>query len=430
MYQRSSVRGRIAEEAASTDSLTSLKNRRAFEVETESALMTARAESTKLALCLIDIDRFKQVNDRHGHAMGDAVLQVLAGAIEQTVPGNGFRLGGDEFVLFVPTRNYAEVVAGIQTRFARGQTSLSTLGETVTVSVGVAIYPDHADELHMLQKRADLALYRSKYGGRACITLYDAEDSAVPFTSSVSASSVPEASTPTGVVRALTDSRLLTAQRIVSLIDAVSDAAARERGILAPSEFADVLDRWTGVDSNHSQAVASLTCSLARIVGVTGEELEQLYIAALLHDVGKIVLPDSVLSKAGALDDEERKLIERHPVIGYELLADLGSPQAATFVLHHHERWDGDGYPHGLAGAEIPFGSRLILVADAFDALTSDRSYRKAVSVEAAMHEIQCESGRQFDPLVVSALHEHFANPAPAPPTAVLEPGGAWSSSM
>ena len=105
----------------------------------------------------------------------------------------------------------------------------------------------------------------------------------------------------------------------------------------------------------------------------------------------------------------------------------MGLSPVDTYVLHHHEQWAGTGYPHGLAGAEIPFGSRLILVADAFDALTSDRSYRRGVSVEAAMHELQGESGRQFDPLIVAALHEHLAHPATRP-TTTAEAQVAWSS--
>jgi HD-GYP domain-containing protein (c-di-GMP phosphodiesterase class II) len=110
-------------------------------------------------------------------------------------------------------------------------------------------------------------------------------------------------------------------------------------------------------------------------------------------------------------------------------MRDLGTAQAATFVLHHHERWDGQGYPHGLSGAEIPFGSRIILVADAFDALTSDRAYRRGISMDAAIHEVQSESGRQFDPLVVSALHEHFAHREPIAELPIIDLGPAWSSS-
>jgi len=176
-------------------------------------------------------------------------------------------------------------------------------------------------------------------------------------------------------------------------------------------------------------AVASLAVSLARRLGVEGEELEHIHAAALLHDVGKIALPESVLNKPGPLNDEERSLMQRHPIIGFELMRDLGISQAAAFVLHHHERWDGQGYPHALSGAEIPFGSRIILVADAFDALTSDRAYRRGVSVDAAIHEVQSESGRQFDPLVVAALHDHFAHREPNAEVSLTDLERAWSSS-
>ncbi len=419
MYQRSSLRGRIAEAAASTDSLTSLKNRRAYSDESEPMLEEAQLEGERLALCLLDVDRFKQVNDRHGHAMGDAILQALGAAIRQTVPESGYRLGGDEFLLLVPARNHAEVVAAVQARFDRGQAALE-LAEPVTVSAGVALFPEHADDLHTLQKRADFALYRSKYGARGGVTVFDDALTVMPF---------PNA--PFGAGAGVRDSRLLTAHRIVTLVDAVAAASARERGVLSPADLTEVLDRWTGFNRNHSQAVAELAVALAQRLGVEGDDLEQLYLAALLHDVGKIALPDSVLGKPGPLAPDERALVERHPVIGYELLADLGSPLAATLVLHHHERWDGDGYPHGLAGADIPFGSRVILVADAFDALTSDRSYRRAVSVEAAVRELQRESGYQLDPLVTAALAEHFAHQVrePRPDTSLRELEAAWSSS-
>ncbi len=148
-----------------------------------------------------------------------------------------------------------------------------------------------------------------------------------------------------------------------------------------------------------------------------------------MHDIGKIVLSDHVLGKPAPLSDDERALVERHTIVGYELLRDLGIGQSAEFVLHHHERWDGTGYPHRLAGAEIPFGARIILVADAFEALTSDRPYRRAVSVEAAIREVQSESSRQFDPLVVSALHEHFAHPAGNHDSPARETELAWSLS-
>jgi diguanylate cyclase (GGDEF)-like protein/putative nucleotidyltransferase with HDIG domain len=417
LYHRSSVRGRAAEEAASTDSLTGLRNRRAFE-EDAARLLGGEREAAGTALCLIDVDRFKQVNDRHGHLVGDAVLEQLARALDHGAPSCGYRLGGDEFVILMELENHMSIVEAVQEQFAANlRERLPNLQEGVTISAGIALYPDHADDLHTLRKRADMALYRSKYSGRARISVYGADEhehgpASVEATDSF-----------------LSDSRLITAHRLVELVDAVAEASARERGNLTPAKFLHVLDSWGVANESHSRAVASLAVALARRLGVDGEDLGHVHAAALLHDVGKIALPEAVLNKPGPLTDEERSLMQRHPIIGYELMRDLGTPQAAAFVLHHHERWDGQGYPRGLSGAEIPFGSRIILVADAFDALTSDRAYRRGVSVDAAIHEVQSESGRQFDPLVVAALHEHFAHQEPIAELPITDLGPAWSSS-
>jgi diguanylate cyclase (GGDEF)-like protein/putative nucleotidyltransferase with HDIG domain len=418
LYQRSAVRGRAAEEAASTDSLTGLKNRRAFE-EDGARLIAGEDGHAGAALCLMDIDRFKQVNDRYGHLVGDAVLERLARALDEAVPDRAYRLGGDEFLALMDVGEHMSVITRVQERFALGLSDLQDLTEPVTISAGIALYPDHADDLHTLRKRADMALYRSKFNGRAQVSVYGADE--FDETHMLLGDGV-------GYIRS--DSRLLTAHRLVALVDAVADASARERGVLSPTKFSDVLDTWGGRDTNHSRTVASLAVALARRLGVDGEELEHIHVAALLHDVGKIALPEAVLSKPGPLTVEERSLIERHPIIGFELISDLGIARAATFVLHHHERWDGRGYPHGLSGADIPFGSRIILVADAFDALTSDRAYRRGVSLDAAIHEVQSESGRQFDPLVVSALHEHFAHPEADTDIPTTELELAWSFSM
>jgi diguanylate cyclase (GGDEF)-like protein/putative nucleotidyltransferase with HDIG domain len=413
LYQRSSVRHRAAEEAATTDSLTGLKNRRAFEEDAAGALLAAR-EGSGFALCLIDIDHFKHVNDRHGHPTGDVVLERVARAIEQVAPGRGYRLGGDEFALLLEKSagDVAATADDLRELFTSSRQDL--VPEDVTISAGIALVPDHADDLHALKKRADLALYQSKYNGRARTTVYTKDAREL------------EPADLFELDFSLIDTRLVTAQRLASLVDALSDAGAAAQGMLGPTSYTDVLDRWQSVDANHSHAVASLAVALARKLGVEGEELDQIRLAGLLHDVGKIAVPESILSKPGPLSDTERELVERHSVIGFELLRDIGLSPVDTFVLHHHEQWAGTGYPHGLAGAEIPFGSRLIHVADAFHALTSDRAYRRGVSIEAAMHELHGQSGRQFDPLIVSALHEHLSQPATSTQRTELQP--AWSS--
>jgi diguanylate cyclase (GGDEF)-like protein/putative nucleotidyltransferase with HDIG domain len=417
LYQRSSVRHRVAEEAASTDVLTGLKNRRAFDEESSQILSACAQGGNPLALCLIDIDRFKQVNDRHGHLAGDEVLEVLARAIDATVPDRGYRLGGDEYALLVEggAGDAERAVANLRRVFASEQQGLPVT-EPVTISAGIALYPVHADDLHALKKRADMALYQSKYNGRDCATVYTERETE------------PEDQDLLDVRFPMVDIRVVTAQRLAALVDAFADASADAEGLLAPTGYSNVLDRWRNFDGNHSQAVSGLAFELARKLGVEGEELEQVRLAALLHDVGKIAVPEHILSKPGPLTDSEKVVVERHPVIGYELLRDIGLSPVDTYVLHHHERWDGGGYPHGLKGAEIPFGSRLIFVADAFDVLTSKRSYQSGVSVEAAMHELQAESGRQFDPLVVAALHDWLAHDHSAAQPRMVEQEAGWFS--
>jgi diguanylate cyclase (GGDEF)-like protein/putative nucleotidyltransferase with HDIG domain len=414
LYQRSAVRHRVAEEAASKDSLTGLKNRRAFEENAGRMLAATAHDGTAVALCLVDIDRFKQVNDRHGHVMGDAILEALAQAIEATTPGHGYRLGGDEYGLLVEGNgaDAERTVTELQQAFAERHEGLPVF-EPVTISAGIAVFPFHADDLHSLKKRADMALYQSKFNGRDRSTLYTGLPGETDTTRDFLSLPFP-----------MTDTRLVTARRLAALVDALSDASAEAQGTLAATGYSGVLDRWSAFDGNHSQTVAWLTVELARRLGVDGEELEHVQLAALLHDIGKIAVPEHILNKGDRLSDAERALVERHAVIGYELVRGLALSPVDTYVLHHHERWDGTGYPHGLAGADIPFGSRLILVADAFDALTSDRSYRAGVSVEAAMNELQSEAGRQFDPLIVATLHELLSQHEP---TQVKET--AWSLS-
>lgn len=157
----------------------------------------------------------------------------------------------------------------------------------------------------------------------------------------------------------------------------------------------------------HSMRVGDMTYQLAKKIGLKGEELEFIHIAAHLHDIGKIGVPDKILNKKGKLAENEWKAIKRHPEIGSNILNCSNKLRGISkLVLHHHERWDGKGYPCGLGGESIPLGSRIIAICDSIDAMTSSRSYRKALSWEVCRKEIKNNKGTQFDPLLVEAAEE------------------------
>jgi diguanylate cyclase (GGDEF)-like protein len=382
-YQRSAVRSRVALKAASTDSLTGLKNHRAYQDEIVDALAEARKSESQLTLALIDVDRFKQVNDRHGHPAGDAVLKVLGRLVEELAPTAGYRLGGDEFALALPGGPAAAVRLVDELRAAFAESRPGAVPEAVTISSGIASFPIHALDAGVLKKRADLALYWSKRNGKNRSSVYEGG----------AAEARPAAH----------DRRLLAVERLAAVVD--------------------LRDTYVG---KHSAAVAVLAEGIGRNLGLDEDELEGLRIAGLLHDLGKVGIPDHILRKPGPLDAGERELIEKHPQIGFDLLHPHELAPIDNWILHHHEHWDGSGYPAGLAGAEIPFGSRIVLVADAFESMTTDRAYSAAISAEAAMQELRDNAGTQFDPLVVSALERYLAEPRPQVVAASTVP--AWSS--
>jgi putative nucleotidyltransferase with HDIG domain len=180
-----------------------------------------------------------------------------------------------------------------------------------------------------------------------------------------------------------------------------ADRVARFRAAASLAHAVDSRDAYTG---SHSDRVATLAAEIATQLGLTAEEIELTRLAGSLHDLGKLAIPEEILRKPAGLSAAERLVLERHPQIGYRMLESLGVDPIADWVLHHHERWDGHGYPDGLAEESIPLGARIIFVADAFDAMTSDRIYREGLSHEDAVAEVERCAGSQFDPDVVNAF--------------------------
>ena len=198
------------------------------------------------------------------------------------------------------------------------------------------------------------------------------------------------------------------------------DRAARFRAAASLAKAVDARDAYTG---SHSERVSDLAARIATRLGVDREQVELTRLAASLHDLGKLAIPEEILRKPGPLSETERLVLERHPQIGYRMLESLGVDPVADWVLHHHERWDGTGYPDALGGDDIPLGARIIFVADAYDAMTSDRVYRGRLTDDEAVAELARCSGSQFDPDVVAALADELGIGAAWPEPAAAIPG-------
>jgi HD-GYP domain-containing protein (c-di-GMP phosphodiesterase class II) len=195
------------------------------------------------------------------------------------------------------------------------------------------------------------------------------------------------------------------------------DRTARLRAAGALAAAVDARDAYVG---SHSQRVGEYAAAVSERLGLPRDEIELIRLAGKLHDLGKLAVPEEILRKRGTLTAREREVLERHSQIGHNMLDPLGIEPVASWVLHHHERWDGDGYPAKLAGERIPLGARIIFAADAFDAMTSNRIYRRALSVEEATEELRRCAGTQFDPVVVRALLEDLESNGPRP--AIADP--------
>jgi diguanylate cyclase (GGDEF)-like protein len=370
LYQRALLRALRAVRLALTDPLTNLGNHRHFHERLARELEHALRSSKQLALCLVDIDDFKQVNDRFGHPEGDRVLSQVATRLRQS--GEAFRLGGDEFAVLLPGFDAREALRAANSIVERiSRLDFAELGP-VSVSAGIALAPQHARERDELLRLVDSALYRAKEGGKNRAELYRPD-----------------------VIELAELKRLAGAK----------DRAAQLRAAATLASAVDARDVYTG---SHSERVAELAVRLAARIGLPREELELTRLAGNLHDLGKLLLPEKVLHKPTPLTEPEWSVLKEHAALGSRMLESLGIGSVAEWVLHHHERWDGKGYPDGLAGTDIPLGARILFVADAFDAMTSDALYGKASSSEDALAEVVLCAGTQFDPAVVEALAAEF----------------------
>ena len=370
LYQRSTYRALRAMRLALTDPLTNLGNHRHFHERLQRELAEAEEKHQPLSLCLVDIDDFKRINDRFGHPAGDGVLGQVGKRLRQG--GEAFRLGGDEFAVLMPGLNGKQAFTAATSIVDRvAALDLEHIG-SITVSAGLATFPVQGVGRDELIRLADSALYWAKEHGKNQVRAYRPD------------------------VVELAELRRLAAG---------PDRAARYRAAASLAKAVDARDAYTG---SHSERVGELAARIAVRMHADPEQVELIRLAGSLHDLGKLAIPEEILRKPAPLTEAERLVLERHPQIGYRMLESLGVDPVAEWVLHHHERWDGAGYPDGVFGERIPLGARIIFVADAYDAMTSDRVYRPRLSAEAALAELQRCAGTQFDPEVVAAFADEL----------------------
>jgi diguanylate cyclase (GGDEF)-like protein len=359
-------------EAAHRDPLTDLLNRRGFQDVFDTELERARRSNQPLSLIVGDLDRFKAVNDVHGHAAGDAVLERVADAIRGAKRGfdSAARVGGEEFAVLAPgSDEHGAYMLAERIRAAVHEALGGRQEQTrLTISFGISTFPLHGQSADGLLRTADQALYAAKRLGRNRSVISSAE--------------VP------GV--------LARASRSGN-----GDAHVELASLVNLAEALDVRDYGS---TSHCRRVGRFAELTARELGLPPESVERVRLAGILHDVGRVGLPDDLLGKQGPLTEAEWTWVRAHPAIGARMVETTEYEDIRSWILFHHERPDGRGYPEGRAEADVPLESSIIGVADAYEAMTSHRPYRPAYGAEAAADELRRQAGTQFRSDVVAAL--------------------------
>ena len=401
-----------AQKLSVTDSVTGLPNHRYFHTRFDEELEKTRDAGGSITVMMIDLDRFKVYNDSFGHAAGDVALKAAARTISSTMRREDTvtRYGGEEFVAILPG-------VDIQTAPMRAQEICDTLAKVfmynpktifapLTASVGWATYPVDARNRDELLNRADLAMYMAKKRGRNCIC-GACELESVAALDSVLAEVVAQLASADTVGPGM----VANLEKRLGQIANSSHLEELAEGMLSPNSestlealnaLAASIDAKDPYTSGHSQSVAKLAEDLGDMLQLSAAHKNQLRLAAILHDVGKIGVVDKVLLKEGKLDEDEKLIMRMHPILGARILQPIKAfRQILNVVLHHHEWYDGSGYPDGLAGQNIPLHARIVSVCDAYHAMTSTRPYRQRRTPEFAMAQLEAGKGTQFDPIIV-----------------------------
>jgi diguanylate cyclase (GGDEF)-like protein/putative nucleotidyltransferase with HDIG domain len=362
-----------AREQADVDGLTGLYNHRSFQDSYNQEIENSAISGNDFSVLFIDLDFFKTYNDIYGHGMGDEILRevgrIIKGSIRDTDIGG--RYGGDEFAIILKQAKADDAkIVGERIR-SKMESTMDDKGITLTCSIGIACWRIDGVSRDSIIKAADKAVYAAKQAGRNRVVM---------------ASEVDTIEAP---------------QQETSLM--VDNNTAIDSIVFSLASTVDARDHYT---FNHSKMVSKYATELASVIGYDKDGIRRIRAAALLHDIGKLNLPDSILLKQGPLTEEEWEILKKHPELALNILKYVvGLRDCIDAILHHHEKFDGQGYPKGLKENDIPLDARILTVADSYDAMTSQRVYKKhAMTEDEALTELQKCSGTQFDPELVDAF--------------------------
>jgi len=361
LYARAEQRSRI-------DELTGLFNRRHFEERLKEEIARHSRHGNAFSLLMLDLDFFKTYNDMYGHPSGDRLLnqmgEIISGSIRNA--DQAFRYGGDEFAVILPQTDTGDAHAVAERVRESVAAEMEARQVAVTCSIGLASYPADGVMSGELVNTADTALYYAKSTG---------------------------------------GNRTYLSSKIFSEPETEIEANTRAGGLSAVYALAAAVDAKDHYTYGHSRKVNTYAVALAEAIGLPPDEVSRMSTAALLHDIGKIGVPDRILNKKGKLSVEEWEAIKSHPKLGANIIANVPDlVPCVGSILYHHERWDGTGYPEGLKGKAIPLDARILAIADAFAAMTSARPYRDAFCDDKVVQKLRHGAGTQFDPELVEVF--------------------------
>lgn len=373
-----------------TDPVTGLANRRAFDAILPAAVSSHSDEA--VSIIAYDVDGFGVLNEIGGHAEGDRVLGEVALTLQRILGSRGklFRLGADDLVALLPGLDAAATAVLAAECGQEVERQVRSGGMSVSVSAGVASAPEHASEGEDLVRKAMAAQEWARSAGGARTRVFEEADGHLLGPAE-------------RLERIRRGDHLSTVRALASAVDA-RDPHALE----------------------HSRVVARATVALAGEIGLSEGRVALLETAALLHDIGKLVVDDRILATTDPLTEAQREQIEEHPVFAEHILRSAGVDEILPWIRHHHERWDGAGYPDGLTAEQIPLESRIIAISDAYEVMTSGRPYQQCLGHRAALRHIELEGGAHFEPTLSAAFVKIMWDAAPlhsAEPVEVLRPG-------